>query len=233
MTFNVFSSSPRSPIRPAVESTNTVAITRIPKSFFQPLILDILHSHFASYGEINQWAPLPGFTRILVVYEHDEDAERARVACSTISVEGHNGEHSELRVYRADRNPLIPKSPSTEFVRYLQPPPPTRNFLISPPGSPPVGWEQIQEVPPNATPLADDLVAALRKLQLQQRHHGKEVLLDPNEEDGVGVGVFVEDCDFDDEEEMREEDWVYGQTRGTNVIWRTAMPPMAISPRSC
>ncbi|KIY48208.1 hypothetical protein FISHEDRAFT_59034 [Fistulina hepatica ATCC 64428] len=73
----------------------------------------------------------------------------------------------------------------------------TKSFLISPPGSLPVGWEQIQDDPPNATPLA----AATTSTSTWKRD-----LIPPNGEDGVRVGVFVENCDFGDEEEMREED---------------------------
>lgn len=40
-----------------------------------------------------------------------------------------------------------------------------RNFLISPPGSPPVGWEPIREDPPNRDTLADDLIRALGALR--------------------------------------------------------------------
>jgi hypothetical protein len=49
-----------------------------------------------------------------------------------------------------------------------------RNFLISPPGSPPIGWEQIAEDPPNTQTLADDLMAALQDLALQQRDDSED-----------------------------------------------------------
>jgi hypothetical protein len=54
----------------------------------------------------------------------------------------------KLRVYRADPNPLLPME-SDDVVpeaNYLRPPAIEKNFLISPPGSPPVGWEPIKEV---------------------------------------------------------------------------------------
>ena len=43
-----------------------------------------------------------------------------------------------------------------------------KNFLISPPGSPPVGWEQSREDPPNVDTLADDLAWALEQLSCRQ-----------------------------------------------------------------
>lgn len=54
-----------------------------------------------------------------------------------------------------------------------------RNFLISPPGSPPVGWEPIREDPPNTNTLADDLMRALGSLRdrgLGVRSHTPEPL---------------------------------------------------------
>lgn len=90
-----------------------------------------------------------------------------------------------------------------------------------------MGWEQIQEDPPNATPLADDLMAALRKLQIHEKRSSLEILLDPQE--GSGVGVYVEDCDGDAEDEIAEEDWVYGESAPARAKWTpiaTALPPM-------
>ena len=83
------------------------------------------------------------------------------------------------------------------------------------------------------TPLADDLIAALRRLQLDAGvvvGGGREMILDP--EDGAGIGVYVEDCDmegFDVDE--RERDWAYGEdnpTRITNQYIPTSRPPMSL-----
>jgi hypothetical protein len=138
-----------------------------------------------------------------------------------------------LRVYRADSNPLVHNDGDTiPHENYLMPPPVEKNFLISPPGSPPVGWEAVREDPPNVTPLADDLIEALKKLQVhQKRKSSLELVLEPNEESGVGV--YVEDFDMtqghDSEEEVQEEDWVYGVTAPARSKWKpapTAMPPV-------
>lgn len=135
-----------------------------------------------------------------------------------------------LRVYRADPTPLD----QLDDRNLLRPPQLEKNFLISPPGSPPVGWEPIREDPPNHAPLADDLMAALRKLQIERSHGGVEVLVHPDSEDGPGIGIYVEDCDGGDEpqqEEQPEESmWVYGQSRPQRGA--TSRPPVRPPPAS-
>ena len=142
-----------------------------------------------------------------------------------------------LRVYRADPTP-IESDETREHNYYLKPPANEKNFLISPPGSPPVGWEQLREDPPNSTPLAHDLIAALRKLEVQEesarRGPGIEVLLEP--EDGVGISVCVEDCDavvqVDGVDMDADEDWAYGELAPSRMRFRptpTAMPPIAVT----
>lgn len=54
-----------------------------------------------------------------------------------------------------------------------------------------------------------------------------EVLLDPH--DGAGVGVYVEDFDYEDSDDVKEEDWVYGESAPARAKWRpvaTALPPV-------
>ncbi|KAF8898211.1 Calcipressin-domain-containing protein [Gymnopilus junonius] len=223
------SSSPPSP--PVLQPTNTLAVTSLPKSFFDPLILDMLRDHFASFGEINQWVPLQGFGRIIIVYEHERDAEMAKQKSDPIVVDPTSDDSQiVLRVYRADPNPLIPRG-ERSFVphsSYLKPPAIEKNFLISPPGSPPVGWEQVKEDPPNSTPLAEDLIQALRKLQTFDDQPAFEQLLDPL--DGSGVSVYVENCDAEFDLDVSAEDWVYGETAPARDKWRhfaTAMPPIS------
>jgi len=237
------SQSPPSRIRSSsiahVQRTNTLTMASLPRSFFIPEILNIIRSHFNYYGEINQWVPLPGFGRILIVYTNEDDAESAKRACDPIVLQGDEGEEGPqlvLRVYRSDPSPLKTYGPwgaqysTIPQANYLQPPPIEKNFLISPPGSPPVGWEQVKEDPPNQTPLAGDLMTALKKLELQEKRMQEsgplEVLLHPEES---GVGVYVENCDMDSsDDELDEENWVYGETAPARSRWTiapTAMPP--------
>ncbi|KAF9484962.1 Calcipressin [Pholiota conissans] len=225
------SSPPPSP--PASVATNTLAVTSLPKAFFDPLILSMLREHFASFGDINQWVPLQGFGRIIIVYEFEHCAEVAKQTCDPIVVDHNDGTQITLRVYRADPNPLITRGEHAwiPHTTYLKPPAIEKNFLISPPGSPPVGWEHIKEEPPNTTPLADDLIHALRKLQTFDERPAYEQLLDPN--DAGGVSVFVEDFDAGEANfEVSEDDWVHGETAPARDKWRsfaTAMPPPIMS----
>lgn len=64
--------------------------------------------------------------------------------------------------------------------------------MISPPGSPPEGWEPITEDGPNTSTLADDLQRALERIQLNGKRRGsKGIIL----EEG-GVRVEVEDTEL-------------------------------------
>jgi hypothetical protein len=99
-----------------------------------------------------------------------------------------------------------------------------RNFLISPPGSPPEGWAPIKEDPPNVTPLADDIMAALMKLQPRRNQSGVEVVLDPDE--GSGIGICVEDCGRD-EDDISATEWNYGERAPSRETWQpTTLPPL-------
>ena len=82
-----------------------------------------------------------------------------------------------LRVYYDHDTPLT-LLPTGEYAvtqavdiprPFLEPPAPEKEFLLSPPGSPPVGWEQQKEDRPNTQALSDDLIKALHKLSMERR----------------------------------------------------------------
>lgn len=140
--------------------------------------------------------------------------------------------HATLRVFRALPTPLASLADSD--ANHLAPPPLEKNFLISPPGSPPIGWEPILEEPPNATPLAADLLVALERLEMNHgsgpREDGRAELIRADDVDG-GVGVWVEDVE---KTSMRpspihtdapEGQW-YDPSHARVIPPRTARPPM-------
>ncbi|KAI0046934.1 Calcipressin [Auriscalpium vulgare] len=215
--------------------TNTLVIAQLPAAFFHPPVMHALRDHFETYGAVHTWAPIRAFSRIILVYFEEEDAEEAKMHCDGLVIDAtHESAQFTLRVFRGTHTTLTPSTPPTgPNMKYLQPPAIEKNFLISPPGSPPVGWEPVKEDPPNATPLAEDLISALRKLELARRTPGGlEVLLDP--EDGAGIGVYVEDCDEPwangEDDEEGQVDWAYGADNPSRQ-WKpvpTALPPVPI-----
>ncbi|KAI0303319.1 Calcipressin [Multifurca ochricompacta] len=199
--------------------TNTLILTQLPTPFFHERVMDVLRDHFVSHGAIRAWAPLRTFARVIIVYESEDSADEAKSYCDGLEIDATSETPAfVLRVFRADPTPVTPPGGG-----HLRPPPIEKNFLISPPGSPPVGWEQVTEDPPNAAPLADDLIAALRKLQLAAGAAANG--------DGAGIGVYVEDCDMEEHgfDEERNRDWAYGEDNPSRISYkqaRTTRPPM-------
>lgn len=67
---------------------------------------------------------------------------------------------------------------------HLLPPTSDRNFLISPPGSPPIGWEPIIEDPPNRETLAGDLMDALKRLGKEMQDDAQDEEEEQEDEEG-------------------------------------------------
>ncbi|KAI9433862.1 Calcipressin-domain-containing protein [Lactarius indigo] len=189
--------------------TNTLVLTQLPTPFFHPRVMDALRDPFR-------------FLRVIVVYESEDSADEAKSHSDGLHIDATPETPAfVLRVFRADPTPATPPGGA-----HLRPPAIEKNFLISPPGSPPVGWEQVVEEPPNSTPLAEDLIAALRKLQLTAgtAGGGREML--------ARSGGRLRDCDMLEKDLDEEPDWVYGEDNPTRLVYKpipTALPP--ISPR--
>lgn len=169
--------------RKTAAATNSLVLVHLPDEIFThpPLaasLLDLLHA----FGDLASWSPLPSFGRALIVYKEVEGAQRAKVALDRLLIplvdEGQSEEaeasllepfdmdEDEATFLRAYFGPMTAvKVSGEETDDHLAVPVTDRNFLISPPGSPPVGWEPIKEDPPNRDTLADDLIRALGSLR--------------------------------------------------------------------
>ncbi|CAF1620297.1 unnamed protein product, partial [Didymodactylos carnosus] len=91
------------------------------------------------------------FQRVRITFTNSLNALHARINVHECNFHG-----SKFKTYFACPLPIR----STET--YLRPPEPEKLFLISPPASPPVGWEQKIEDPP----IVDlNLLAAIAQLQ--------------------------------------------------------------------
>lgn len=121
----------------------------------------------------------------------------------------------EILDQRVDIAALLPRSLSTSLPRmqvpnggqseatnaapaavfaptdHLLPPTTDRNFLISPPGSPPIGWEPIKEDPPNRETLAGDLIDALRRLASARGGDDAETSVEHEEQNNAAAEDFT------------------------------------------
>ncbi|CAO3571497.1 unnamed protein product [Mortierella alpina] len=135
--------------------TNTITITNLEAPHFEKDIMLKLKASAESFGEVYYFAPIKSFYRVFVVYHSTFDAQRAKAQLHNTPFED-----TTLRVYFGQHTEISIDPAS----HYLHPPELEKNWLISPPGSPPIGWSQVREDPPNSLNLADDLVKALLEM---------------------------------------------------------------------
>lgn len=75
-----------------------------------------------------------------------------------------------MRVYFGEETPLRPVD------NHLAAPNPGKLFFISPPPSPPAGWESREEEKPNEVMLAEDLRVALERLRFDTKTAEEELV---------------------------------------------------------
>ncbi|EON68052.1 hypothetical protein W97_07200 [Coniosporium apollinis CBS 100218] len=134
--------------------SNTLLITNLqnPAIFSTPNLItirDLINQH----APIHTWAPLKSFRRIVTSFWSTEDATTIRKLLDGEAIMG-----DRIRVYFGQPTPL--DAPD----QHLHLPKSDKLFFISPPPSPPHGWEMRNEDPPNKDVHAEDLASALAKL---------------------------------------------------------------------
>ncbi|XP_050391846.1 calcipressin-1 [Patella vulgata] len=130
-------------------------------------------SVFLEYDGDAQFLYLRNFHRARVNFSCPERAAKARIHQHETHVCG-----SKIKCYFAQ----LKESPTNDSP-HLHPPKPDKQFLISPPASPPVGWEQM----PESNPVINyDLLAAMAQLAPGQAHE-----LHPATEDQPGIVVHI------------------------------------------
>jgi len=132
-------------------------------------IRDLIAQSAPSGRGIHSWSPLRSFGRIIVSFWSVEDAIAARQAWDEEEILG-----DRCRVFYGATTSL---EPQVEGSQHLALPDAGKLFFISPPPSPPHGWESQLEGEPNKMVHAEDLADALAKLR-----HGN----DPNA--GLALG---------------------------------------------
>ncbi|CAG8787879.1 4060_t:CDS:2, partial [Cetraspora pellucida] len=135
-------------------ATNTLIITNVNQATFLPENLEKLKSQLEQCGTIYKFVPTKSFNRIFVTFYKTTDAKNAKELFDKSTFL-----EKTIRVYFGQHISIY----ETDKARHLNVPELEKNWLISPPGSPPVGWIQSREDHPNSITLADDLVHAFAK----------------------------------------------------------------------
>ncbi|KAK9247247.1 Calcipressin-domain-containing protein [Lipomyces tetrasporus] len=171
---------------PPIPASNTLVFTGLvgPGDFDSERLFKLrVQVDSLSSGSLIHWGLVPSFGRIFAVFKTTTDALVVRRQLDgTI----YNGK-TRIHIYFGEDTPIEPlllrnrKGPMSEIERerdtvHLQLPDPGRLFLISPPPSPPVGWESQVEPPPNTDVglPADELNDALTKLMRGEPKYYRE-----------------------------------------------------------
>ncbi|KAL9113264.1 MAG: hypothetical protein Q9227_002599 [Pyrenula ochraceoflavens] len=146
-------SSVPSLIQPTPPS-NTLLITNLESlHIFHPASLATIRQHIQSISSIHTFSPLKSLRRIICSFYDTEAAIAVRNELDGAQLMG-----ERTRVYFGEPLPI------DQTTKYLDKPDAGKLFFISPPPSPPVGWEIKNEDPPNKEVHANDLAQALEKL---------------------------------------------------------------------
>jgi hypothetical protein len=139
--------------------TNTLLITNLNDlEIFRPDNLQKIRDLISQTAQIFTWSPLKSFRRIVVSFLDEQAAIKVRGVWDGEAIMG-----ERCRVYFGQNTPLNLQNKDN----HLELPDAGKLFFISPPPSPPHGWEMRMEDAPNKLVHAEDLADALAKLHHQ------------------------------------------------------------------
>lgn len=145
------------PLTQPTPPSNTLLFTNLlDADVFRPENLATIRDLISKTAPIHSWAPLKSFRRIVVSFWDEAAAIRVRSVWDGEAILG-----ERCRVYFGRPTP----TDTTEAEQHLALPDAGKLFFISPPPSPPHGWEMRLEDAPNKVVHADDLAEALARLR--------------------------------------------------------------------
>lgn len=165
----------------------SLSITNVPNDVYDDQTTkELFEKLFSPYGSKNNrsFIYLRTFHRVRVTFDNEEKAKEAKKDLHGQLFLGY-----ELGVFFVQRRSSLKNNSN------LMPPPLTKQFLISPPASPPVGWEQSVESHPV---INYDLLAAVASLDTAKPYH-----LHTSPDDTPSIVVHL--CD-EDQRDAEDED---------------------------
>ncbi|KIX04045.1 uncharacterized protein Z518_07598 [Rhinocladiella mackenziei CBS 650.93] len=143
------------PLSQPAPPSNTLLITRLddPK-IFHPASLATIRQHITEIAPLNSFSPLKSLHRIICSFYDVDAAIAVRQVFDGSAILG----NTVAKCYFGEPTPI------GDEKKYLERPDAGRLFFISPPPSPPIGWEMRREDPPNKEVHAGDLASKLEKL---------------------------------------------------------------------
>ncbi|CAI4230472.1 unnamed protein product [Auanema sp. JU1783] len=137
------------------ELPNSIIVTQV---FLDPAQRENFSQLFTQIEENIHFDFLKSFRRVRVIFSTPENATAAKLIVQGFSFNGH-----QMKAFFAQKVLLHNSSRSL-----LSPPPLEKQFLISPPCSPPVGWEQTKEMAPVVCNF--DLMSRLASFALDEKY---------------------------------------------------------------
>ncbi|KAK9474563.1 Calcipressin-domain-containing protein [Dipodascopsis tothii] len=130
---------------PQIELTNTLVLTNV--TDFSPEGLTVLREAVDDVSPLVHWGPLKSFGRVVAVFQSVQDAVRVRMELDGLA----SDDEHVMRIFFGEHTQLYNEQGAyvTGDVEHLQLPDKGKLFFISPPPSPPVGWESQLEASPN------------------------------------------------------------------------------------
>ncbi|KAG0241553.1 Calcipressin-domain-containing protein [Mortierella sp. GBAus27b] len=122
--------------------TNTLTLTNLDNHHFEQPFLASLRAHTESFGQVCFFSPIKSFHRVFVVYHSVFDAQRAKALLHNSCFQGttlrvYFGQHTELTIDPERHYLHLPGQIQANAEK---------SGLLSPPGSPPVGYMDDEEL---------------------------------------------------------------------------------------